>query len=307
MSLWERSKAKVSEDLTVAAIPVFFATMGVEHLVLKRRIAAIESGRRQPDAPPGGDPIVPLGYERRDTMASLAMGVGSLVAGPISARLLRRTVKWLARHRLAELGRRKYALPAAVLLWDFLYYWDHRWSHEVHLFWASHENHHSSDRYNLSTALRQSWTGILTSWVYFPLTMLGFTPAQKEAARGINLLYQYWFHTEAITTLPRPAELVLNTASHHRVHHGMDPQYLDRNYGSILIVWDRLFGTFEPERRRVHYGLTKPVGTYNPLRIATHEFVRIGRNVVASRSWGDRLRSVFGRPGFSPAGSPTTA
>ena len=134
-----------------------------------------------------------------------------------------------------------------MVLWDFLYYWDHRWMHEVRLLWANHVSHHSSERYNLSTALRQPWSGFLHGWVFAPMPLLGFPTAKTAKAGQLNLLYQYWIHTEAIDRLPRRIEQVLNTPSHHRGHHGANDQYLDKNYGGILIVWDKLFGTFEPE------------------------------------------------------------
>ena len=174
--------------------------------------------------------------------------------------------------------------------------------HEVRLLWANHVTHHSSERYNLSTALRQPWSGFLMSWVFLPMPWLGI-PAHHVAKAGqLNLLYQYWIHTEAIDRLPKPVEAVFNTPSHHRVHHGANPQYLDKNYGGILIVWDRLFGTFEPEVRRVKYGLTKNIHTYNPIRIGYHEFVDIARDVrcAADGAIGSAMCSA------APAGNPPT-
>ena len=256
-----------------------------------------------PRLPP--DPLVPVGYERRDTAASLAMLAGNVavnlaVAGGVAA-----MGRWVSKRRVVDLGATKWSLPAAMLLWDFLYYWDHRWMHEVRLFWANHVTHHSSERYNLSTALRQPWSGFLLSWVFMPMPWLGI-PAHHVAKAGqLNLLYQYWIHTEAIDRLPKPVEAVFNTPSHHRVHHGANPQYLDKNYGGILIVWDRLFGTFEPEVRRVKYGLTKNIHTYNPIRIGYHEFVDIARDVRRATTWRDRFGYVFRRPGWRPAADAT--
>jgi sterol desaturase/sphingolipid hydroxylase (fatty acid hydroxylase superfamily) len=189
-----------------------------------------------------------------------------------------------------------------MVAWDFLYYWDHRWMHEVRLLWANHVTHHSSQRYNLSTALRQPWSPFLTAWVFAPMPLLGFPTRTTTRAGQLNLLYQYWIHTEAIDRLPAAAERVLNTPSHHRVHHGANRQYLDRNYGGILIIWDKLFGTFEPELRRVKYGLTKNIHTFNPLRIGYHEFVDIARDVRRASGWRAKLGHVVGRPGWSPGG-----
>jgi len=291
----------------MVSLPLFVGTMVWESKVLARRELreegdlddATPAELSDPSLPP--DPLVPVGYERRDTRASLTMLAGNVavnlaVAGAVGA--LNRAV---FKRRLLDVGATRWSLPAAMVAWDFCYYWDHRWMHEVRLFWANHVTHHSSERYNLSTALRQPWSGYLTSWVYLPMPLIGL-PARHVAKAGqLNLLYQYWIHTEAIDRLPKPIEAVFNTPSHHRVHHGANPQYLDKNYGGILIIWDKLFGTFEPEVRRIKYGLTKNIKTLNPVRIGYHEFVDIARDVRGASNWRDRLRYVFGRPGWRPA------
>ena len=176
--------------------------------------------------------------------------------------------------------------------------------HEVRLLWAHHVSHHSSERYNLSTALRQPWSPFLTAWIFAPMPLLGYSTATTRRAGQLNLLYQYWIHTEAIDRLPALAERVLNTPSHHRVHHGANRQYLDKNYGGILIVWDKLFGTFEPEVRRIRYGLTKNNNTFNPIKVGYHEFVDIARDVRRSGSVRQGLRAVFGPPGWTPRREP---
>ena len=251
------------------------------------------------------DPLVPVGYEVRDTAASLAALAGSVllnevvwsrVNGPLDRLAYRRRVA-----DLGKLGKGVVGFAGAMVLWDFLYYWEHRWMHEVRLLWAHHVTHHSSERYNLSTALRQPWSGVLTNWVFLPMPLLGFPLAMTQKAGEINLLYQYWIHTEVVDRLPAKYERVLNTASHHRVHHGANPQYIDKNYGGILIVWDKLFGTFEPELRRVKYGLTTNIKTFNPIKIGYHEFVDIARDVKRSRSWRDRFGFVFRGPGWAYA------
>lgn len=156
-----------------------------------------------------------------------------------------------------------------MLGWDFIYCWSHRFMHASRYRWAIHVVHHSSEHYNLSTALRQPVADALGTFLpYSLLALIGIHPTLIAQARGINLLYQYWIHTDTIGRLG-PLEEVLNTPSHHRVHHGSNPQYLDRNHGSILIIWDRLFGTFEREDEPVVYGLTKKIDTFNPLRVAT--------------------------------------
>ena len=207
--------------------------------------------------------------ERRGRQGSRAHAVAEAVAkvGSVSAVTslgLVATSTWstklsgnrLWKHRRFDLSRSAVGTAAAIAGWDFIYYWNHRIMHETRFMWAIHVVHHSSERYNLSTALRQTVADGLGIFVPMGLMCLfGISPAQIETARGINLIYQYWIHTETVPQLGW-FERVFNTASHHRVHHGRNRQYLDRNHGSILIVWDRLFGTFEPEAERVVYGLT---------------------------------------------------
>jgi sterol desaturase/sphingolipid hydroxylase (fatty acid hydroxylase superfamily) len=166
--------------------------------------------------------------------------------------------------------------------------------------WAIHVVHHSSERYNLSTALRQPVADVLGTFVpYSLLCLIGVRPEVIHVARGVNLLYQYWIHTDLVRSLG-PAEQVLNTPSHHRVHHGSNRAYLDRNHGSILIVWDRLFGTFRRETEPVVYGLTTNIETFDPVTVATHEHRAILRDVASARSWRERLGFVVRRPGWSP-------
>ena len=186
---------------------------------------------------------------------------------------------------------------------DFAYYWFHRIHHEVRVFWASHVVHHSSQHYNLSTALRQTWTPMTSLPFWAVLALLGFQPWMILTQQAISLIYQFWIHTERIGRLPAPVELVFNTPSHHRVHHGSNELYLDRNYGGILIVWDRMFGTFQGETERVRYGLTQNLRTFRPTRVAFHEFAAIARDVRRAANWRHRLGYVFRSPGWSPDGS----
>lgn len=202
-----------------------------------------------------------------------------------------------------DLGAGAVGLAVAIAGWDFIYYWNHRFDHETRYLWAYHVAHHSSERYNLSTALRQPVADFLNVAVpYGALSLVGVRPALIETARQVNLIYQYWIHTDVIKRLG-PAEEVLNTASHHRVHHGSNRRYIDRNHGSILIVWDRLFGTFEREDDDdpVIYGLTKNIKSNNPVRIADHEYLDIVRDVADSDNWRDRLSFVFRGPGWAYA------
>jgi sterol desaturase/sphingolipid hydroxylase (fatty acid hydroxylase superfamily) len=239
-------------------------------------------------------------------VASVA-GVGAVVTGGVAL------AAWWAhvtgprrlwdRRVVADLGRGPLAWGVAMVGWDLIYYWNHRMMHEVRALWAIHVVHHSSERYNLSTALRQPVADAFGVFLpYGALCLLGVRPELVAGARAWNLLYQYWVHTEVVGQLG-PAEQVLNTPSLHRVHHGANRRYLDRNHAGILIVWDRLFGTHEREdpREPVIYGLTTNLATYNPARVATHEHVAMLADVARASGWGDRLGHVVGRPGWRPA------
>ena len=179
---------------------------------------------------------------------------------------------------------------------DLAYYVFHRVSHESRVFWASHVVHHSSQHYNLSTALRQTWVPMTYLPFWLPLPLLGFEPWMVLLAQSWSLIYQFGLHTERIGKLPRTLEAVLNTPSHHRVHHGANEQYLDRNYGGILVIWDRLFGSFEPEGERVRYGLTKNITTFNPVRVAFHEYHALGARPARHPLLAHALAPAAARP-----------
>ncbi len=267
-------------DLTLWAIPLYAVLIAGEQLELRRR-------RRRIDG--------------RDFWASIGMGAGSV----ITINLLMGIVGWwlanvLWSYRLVDLGTGWLGWAVALIGWDLIYYWDHRLSHETRFFWASHVNHHSSREYNLSTALRQPWTAFQTAIFVSVLALVGVRPDLIVMSGAINLIYQFWIHTEVVPKLG-PIEWVLNTPSHHRVHHGSNPAYLDRNYGGILIVWDRLFGTFAEERERVRYGLTKDIHTYNLWRIAFHEWAALRRDVRATPNRRDKVRRLYHGPGWEPA------
>ncbi|HEX4109692.1 MAG TPA: sterol desaturase family protein [Solirubrobacteraceae bacterium] len=273
-------------DLIVDAIPAFVALLVLELLVLRR-------------AHHDEDSV--LGYEARDTRTSITLGLGKVV-GDVGWKLVL-VVAYAGLYELTPL-RLSVGSPwtwvALFFADDFSYYWYHRASHRIRIFWATHVVHHSSQRYNLSTALRQPWTPFdnIIFWAWEPL--VGFKPWMVFLAQSWNLLYQFWIHTETIGSLPRPIEAIFNTPSHHRVHHGSQSQYLDRNYAGILIIWDRLLGTFEPEGERVRYGLTKNIDTFNPVRAAFHEYGAIWRDVRGARRWRDRVGYLVRGPGWQP-------
>ncbi|HEU4656371.1 MAG TPA: sterol desaturase family protein [Capillimicrobium sp.] len=242
-----------------------------------------------------------VGYDLRDTRTSLTMGLGNVAINVVWK--LAVVAIYAALYELTPLRIPADAWWAWVLLFfadDLAYYWFHRVSHESRFFWASHVVHHSSQHYNLSTALRQTWVPMTYLPFWLPLPLLGFEPWMVLLAQSWSLIYQFGLHTEKVRRLPRWVEAVFNTPSHHRVHHGSNHDYLDRNYGGILIVWDRLFGTYIPEGERVRYGLTKNLETHHPLRVAFHEYVALWRDVRAAPTWRVRFGHLWHGPGWTP-------
>jgi sterol desaturase/sphingolipid hydroxylase (fatty acid hydroxylase superfamily) len=273
-------------DLTVYAVPAFIVLMLAEAAALAR------TTRR--------------GYAAPDTAASLAMGIGNVLIDLVMKSVHFAFLAAVGRWSLLGIEPSWWSWAVLIVASDLVYYWFHRVHHEVRFFWAAHVNHHSSQHYNLSTALRQSWTTPFTSLLFWwPLALVGFPPAMILSAIAINTLYQFWIHTELVGRVG-PLEHVFNTASHHRVHHGANLEYLDRNHAGMFIVWDKLFGTFTPERAAVRFGLTTNIDTFNPVRIALHEWSAIARDVRRATTWRDRLGYLFGPPGWSPDGSTRT-
>ena len=250
-------------------------------------------------------------YCPHDTLTSLGLGLGSTVAGALSGGTVFAMAGWVHARGLFDVPYAWWAFGLCFVLDDLAYYWFHRTAHRVRWFWASHVIHHSSQHYNLSTALRQTWTGFFSlSFIWrLPLFLIGFPPAMVFFCAGLNLVYQFWIHTEAVRRGPRWFEAVMNTPSHHRVHHATNARYLDRNYAGVFIVWDKLFGTFEPERDDdvPRYGIVKQLGSFHLLWAAFHEWLGIARDVRAAPGWRARLGYKWGPPGWSHDGSRDTS
>ncbi|WP_307855955.1 sterol desaturase family protein [Nocardioides faecalis] len=297
-------------DPVAFAVPFFVLLVSLEALA-----AHLLEDEEPAPAAPGGRTRPPRGgYERRDALASIGAGAVSVLTMSVwkGLGLVVFTVlfAYVAPWQLPADAWWTWAI--AILGVDFTFYWAHRVAHRVRLVWATHQAHHSSEYYNFATALRQKWNNAHELVFWAPLPLLGLPPALVFFGFSVSLVYQFFVHTERVDRLWRPVELVFNTPSHHRVHHGSDPEYLDRNYGGILIVWDRLFGTFTPERHRPTYGLTVPVGSTNLLHIQTHEYAAIVRDVRRAPTLRDKLGYVFGPPGWRPvtaalAETPTSA
>ena len=277
-------------------IPFFIVSMLVEWRLLVHR--------QREDAASGL-----IGYTGKDSAASITMGFGMLAVNLVAKLAALALYYFLYQFRVFDIPFTWWGVVLLIVAEDFCYYWFHRSHHEVRALWAAHVNHHSSTHYNLSTALRQSWTTPLTGPLFWiPLPLLGFSVEMIVLAQTISLVYQYWIHTELIGSMGW-FELVFNSPSHHRVHHGRNALYLDRNHAGILIIWDKLFGTFQAELpdEKVDYGLTTNIETYNPVRIAFHEWAAIFRDAARAKTLRGKLGAFFMPPGWQEDGNGRTA
>ena len=270
------------------AIPFFILTMFLEFLI------SIKINHKT--------------YAQKDFITSIAMGLGNVAVDLISKILVFGIFFYFYNHfRIFTIPVTWWSFILLFFLEDFSYYWFHRKSHEIRFLWASHVVHHSSTHYNLSTALRQTWTGGFFSfifWIWLPL--LGFEPNMIIFQMSISLLYQYWIHTELIDKMPHWFEWIMNTPSHHRVHHGSNPIYLDRNHAGILIIWDRIFGTFQAElpQEKVKYGLVTNIDTHNPIKVAFLEWISMFQDVFSNRiPFLKRIGYFIHAPGWKHDGS----
>jgi alkylglycerol monooxygenase len=259
------------------AIPAFMALVAIEAFIASRR-----------------DPSI---YNRRDAWTNIALGLGSVAWGALIGFFTGYAYLFFYDHA-------PFKFPAdawwswAILFFvdDFVYYWFHRISHESRFLWNFHVVHHSSRYFNLSVAGRQSWFSGVTHWIFYsPIMLVGFAPWMFATMHGFNLIYQFWIHTKLVDRLG-PLEYVLNTPSHHRVHHGINAEYLDKNYAGVLIIWDRLFGSFTLEKDEPEYGILKPLNTYNLLRINTHAWSEMFQEMRNRRGLSGKLRCLFASP-----------
>jgi len=236
-----------------------------------------------------------------ETIANMLIGAGNIILEKTAYSLVF-LVSLLLVESIAffELPITPFTWVIAIILADLTYYWMHRLEHEIRFFWAVHSVHHSSTEFDLTTGLRLAWVEGLIEWVFFvPLVLIGFDVVQVIVSISIVVAYQTWIHTEKIGALGW-LDKIFNTPSVHRVHHGANPQYIDKNYGGILIIWDRLFGTYEPEKEKVIYGLTKNIGTSNPVKINFHEFMTLFRDCMKSSNIKGCWGYLSKHPGWKP-------
>lgn len=267
---------------TVIAIPVYFLLIGIELIV--HRIKATKS------------------YRLNDAITNINCGVTSQVTGAFLKVLTIGFYTYLyEQFRISTIENNTLTWLIAFISYDFFYYWAHRMSHQVNLFWGGHSVHHQSEEYNLSVALRQSSTQTIWTFLfYIPMAIAGIDPLVLLSVSGFNLLYQFWIHTESINRLPKWFEAVFNTPSHHRVHHARNPKYIDKNHAGTFIVWDKLFGTFKEEEERPIYGITKNLNSWNPVWANLSHYSDMLNDIKSIPKLSDKLKYLVKKPGWLP-------
>ncbi|MFI6366098.1 sterol desaturase family protein [Nocardia sp. NPDC050630] len=280
----------IGAQLFIYALPAFAVLMFVEWI----------DYRRDPDRPANG-------HSGRD----MASNITTYLLG----RFLKPVLQYLIPFSAVVVAAAITPLHLSPTTWwvwvlglvitDFCYYWAHRADHRVRLLWTAHSVHHSSQYFNLSTAIRLPWVHpaatVVRGFAWVPAALIGLPAWMIFLLQTIGLLYQFPIHTQRIRTLARPIEFLFNTPAHHRIHHGSNQPYIDRNYGGVFIVWDRLFGSFAAESEPIRYGLTKNIGTDNPLKVNYHELGALISDVRHANTWRGRLGYIFGPPGWTEA------
>jgi alkylglycerol monooxygenase len=266
----------------VLSIPIFFILIGIELLVERFSHQKL--------------------YRLPDAIANLSCGITSQLSGLFLKIFGIGIYQFLFEHfALFALERNWLYWTYLVLLVDLAYYWAHRMSHEINLFWGGHVVHHQSEDYNLSVALRQSSLQVIWTFGFsLPIAFLGFNTVDFVLISALNTLYQFWIHTETIGKLPRWIEFIFNTPSHHRVHHGRDPKYIDKNHAGSLIIWDRMFGTFQEEEEKPTYGITKPINSWNAVWANMSHYSEMGKDLKQITKWSDKVKYLFMKPGWLP-------
>jgi sterol desaturase/sphingolipid hydroxylase (fatty acid hydroxylase superfamily) len=237
-------------------------------------------------------------FSWKETLASLGIAIGHRISTLIFGFIPIAVYSFTWQHRLFTIPlNQAWSILLLFFSLEFCYYWYHRLAHTIRWMWATHAVHHSAKHFNLSAAFRLGWTGWLSgNFLFFiPLCLIGFHPIAVAIVLAFNLLYQFWIHTELIPKLGW-LEWFLNTPSHHRVHHASNPEYIDRNFGGVLILFDRWFGTFATEHSKPIYGLTHPIQSFNPVAIALHEWQRLLQDFGRAKNWRDRTAAILGQP-----------
>ena len=269
-------------SLIVYAIPVFFLLIGIELLIARMRGLSY--------------------YRMNDAIANLSCGIGSQISGIFLKTVTFIGYTWLYQNSIWKIEDNIITFVLLFIGVDFFYYWFHRLAHEISILWGSHVVHHQSEEYNLTVALRQAWLQGAFSWVfYLPLAVVGFSPASFLTIASLQTLYQFWIHTKLIDKMHPAFEYVFNTPSHHRVHHGVNPKYIDKNHGGTLIIFDRWFGTFQAEDEEVVYGITKQTNSWNPVWVNFEYWIDLFKEAFRVHTIKNFILMMVKAPGWKPA------
>jgi alkylglycerol monooxygenase len=265
------------------AIPMFFLAMGIEWFY--------------------GYSKKKNWYRLNDSVNNLVIGLGQQLWSLVLKVMLLGIYVWFYKHySFFKIPATWWSFILCLITFDFFFYWAHRWGHEMNLFWGAHSVHHQSEEYNLSVALRQSWFhSAVAFFIFLPIPMMGFDPITFGSAAVVHTLYQFWIHTKAIGKLHPWVEYWLNTPSHHRVHHAVNPKYIDKNHAGVFMIWDRMFGTFKEEETGdvITYGITTPLKSWNPAWANTHYYIEMFQKARNMR-WKDKLKMIIAKPGWQP-------
>lgn len=277
----------ITNDPTVFAIPVFIALIVVEVLINVKKNLNL--------------------YQFKDSAANITMGLGSVVIGLLTKTFAFFVFLWIYQFRLFEIPNTWWMWGLLLLADDVTFYWYHRSAHEIRFFWAAHVQHHSSEHMNFSVALRQSWGEPFIKFLFYMwLPFIGFNPVYILIMQSISLVYQFFPHTKLVGKLG-PIEWIFNSPSHHRVHHATQVQYLDKNHAGILIIWDRMFGTFQKEIEVPIYGITENINSFSPLKIASHEYISLWQDIRRVKKFSDKINYLIKPPGWSHDGENRTS
>jgi len=277
----------ITNDPTVFAIPVFVALIIIEVVINAKKNLNL--------------------YKFKDSSANITMGLGSVVIGLLTKTFAFFVFLWIYQFRLFEIPNTWWMWSLLLLADDFTFYWYHRLAHQIRFFWAAHVQHHSSEHMNFSVALRQSWGEPFIKFLFYIwLPFIGFNPVSILIMQAISLVYQFFPHTKLIGKLG-PIEWIFNTPSHHRVHHATQVQYLDKNHAGILIIWDRMFGTFQKEIEVPTYGITVNINSFSPLKIASHEYISLWQDMRRAKKLSDKIKYLINPPGWSHDGENRTS
>ena len=277
----------ITNDPTVFAIPVFIALIIIEVVINAKKNLNL--------------------YKIKDSTANITMGLGSVVIGLLTKTFAFFVFLWIYQFRLFEIPNTWWMWGLLLLADDVTFYWYHRLAHQIRFFWAAHVQHHSSEHMNFSVALRQSWGEPFIKFLFYIwLPFIGFNPVYILIMQAISLVYQFFPHTKLVGKLG-PIEWIFNTPSHHRVHHATQVQYLDKNHAGILIIWDRMFGTFQKEIEVPIYGITENINSFSPLKIASHEYISLWQDMRRSKKLSDKIKYLINPPGWSHDGENRTS